>query len=583
MSVAECTGATEWPSSPDASVRVCSACLVHADAAHLAAHALVCSACGHHLRADARSRLAWTVDPGTFVEWDHGLVADDPLGFVDTVRYPDRLAAARARTGTLDAILTGRAAILGVPVALGLFEFGFMGGSMGSVVGERIFRLFARAARMRLSVLVVTASGGARMQEGALSLMQMAKVTLAIERFRRTRLPFVTLLADPTTGGVAASVAMLGDVVLAEPRAQIGFAGPRVIEHTIGMALPADFQSAERLLERGLLDAIVPRATQRTVLHGLLRAVTGGGRPAAGSRRAAPSLDSPTAPGARARTVWEVVKESRRRDRPGTIAFLRLAFDRFVELRGDRLYRDDPAIRGGIAWVDEQPVLVVGHARGETPMEQARCNFGMAFPEGYRKAIRLMHLAERFGLPVVTLVDTPGAYPGPGAEQRGQAGAIASLLACMARLGVPTVSVILGQGGSGGAVALALADRVLMFENATYSVISPEGCASILWHHSDRAPEAAAALKLTAHDLLGLGVADEVLPEPPIDADAPAAFARVLRAAVARHLAEVHVLRGDPLERRVARYRRLGTFREIRPVHLPDAVPRAAAATGDAT
>jgi acetyl-CoA carboxylase carboxyl transferase beta subunit/acetyl-CoA carboxylase carboxyl transferase alpha subunit len=556
------TGA-EWPSTPGSMV-ACNACLAQEDAHRLAAAAMVCAACGNHIRVGARTRLEWTADPGSFVEWDGDLLAEDPLRFVDKVSYPTRLAEARKKTGELDAIVTGRGSILGLDVALGLFEFGFMGGSMGSVVGEKLFRLFAHAEREHLPVLVVTASGGARMQEGTLSLMQMAKVTVAVEHFRRERLPYVTLLADPTTGGVAASLAMQGDIILAEPKAQIGFAGPRVIEHTIGMALPPDFQDAERLLERGLIDAIVPRAEQKALLHALLWALTasrttGRKRARVGRTRRRPAEQSPRATG----TVWEIVKQSRRRGRPGTAVALRLAFDRFIELRGDRAYRDDPAIRAGIAWLDEQPVVVVGQERGETAAEQERCNFGMAFPEGYRKAVRVMELAERFRLPVVTIVDTPGAYPGPGAEQRGQAGAIASALGRMAGLEVPTVSVVLGQGGSGGAMALALADRVLMFENATYSVISPEGCASILWHSSERAPQAAEALKLTAGDLLRFGIVDEILPEPPPGGEVELGFARTLRAAVARHLRELRALGGDPIERRAARYERMGTFREL--------------------
>jgi len=258
--------------------RTCPACLAVHDAAVLRAALLVCPACGHHLRLTARERLALLVDAGSFVEWDAGVGSTDPLGFVDEIPYPARLGLARAKTGERDAVVSGAARLHGRPLAIATFDFGFMGGSMGSAAGERLCRLFGRARGRRLPVVVVTASGGARMQEGTLALVQMAKATVAIERFRRERLPYVAVLADPTTGGVSASVAMLGDVILAEPGAQIGFAGPRVIEQTIRAPLPAGFQRAERLLERGLVDDVVPRAALRDRLAALLAAL-GGGEP----------------------------------------------------------------------------------------------------------------------------------------------------------------------------------------------------------------------------------------------------------------------------------------------------------------
>jgi acetyl-CoA carboxylase carboxyl transferase alpha subunit len=267
-----------------------------------------------------------------------------------------------------------------------------------------------------------------------------------------------------------------------------------------------------------------------------------------------------------AATAWEVVTRSRQATRPSAEWYLRSSFDGFRELHGDRRYRDDPAIRGGIAWVRDQPVVVVAQECGRSAGGGDRHNFGMPFPEGYHKALRLMRLADHYGRPIVTLVDTPGAYPGLGAEERGQAGAIAALLAGMASLEVATVAVIIGQGGSGGALALALADRVVMLENATYSVISPEGCASILWRSSDRAPEAARALGLTASMLRELGVVDEVVPEPAggIGQHRQEAALRVRRV-VRRHLRALLTL--DPDERRSrreARYAALGVWEHER-------------------
>jgi acetyl-CoA carboxylase carboxyl transferase beta subunit len=261
------------PSAHDSELLTCGACLNVSGATHIVAALKVCPECGYHLRLTARERLSCLVDASSFEEWDGDLTSVDSLRFVDELPYATRFQQAQSKSGEVDAIVTGRAAVSGQSAAIGVFEFGFMGGSMGSVVGERVSRLFFRARARRLPVLIVTASGGARMQEGTLSLMQMAKVSVAICAFKRSRLPYLTLLADPTTGGVAASLAMQGDVILAEPGAQIGFAGPRVIEQTIREQLPAGFQRAERLLERGLIDAVVPRAHQRPRIHDLLLAL----------------------------------------------------------------------------------------------------------------------------------------------------------------------------------------------------------------------------------------------------------------------------------------------------------------------
>lgn len=231
----------------------------------------VCLKCGHHLRLTVEQRLAITIDPGTWRELDADLAAGDPLVFADSKPYPERLAAARRTIGRNDAVLTGAGKIEGHPAAVAIMDFNFMGGSMGIAVGEKIARLMDYALAQRLPVIVFCASGGARMQEGALSLMQMAKVSAAIARLRDARLLYISVLCDPTTGGVAASFASLGDLNLAEPGALIGFAGRRVIEQTTNQQLPDNFQTAEFLLEHGMLDAIVPRAKMRYTLASMLK------------------------------------------------------------------------------------------------------------------------------------------------------------------------------------------------------------------------------------------------------------------------------------------------------------------------
>ncbi len=263
-------------------------------------------------------------------------------------------------------------------------------------------------------------------------------------------------------------------------------------------------------------------------------------------------------------TPYQRVQVARHPRRPYTLDFLHGVFSDFVELHGDRLFRDDPAIVGGLARVDGQSVVVIGQQKGRDTKDNLRRNFGMPHPEGYRKALRLMRMAERFGLPVVTLIDTPGAFPGLGAEERGQAEAIARNIEEMAVLRTPVVAVIIGEGGSGGALAIAVGDRVLMLENAIYSVISPEGCAAILWRDASLRERAAESLRLTAPDLMALGVIDEIVPEPPGGAHAdPDAATAALAPVLKRHLAELARVRPEKLVRRRAeKYLRMGKFEE---------------------
>lgn len=267
-------------------------------------------------------------------------------------------------------------------------------------------------------------------------------------------------------------------------------------------------------------------------------------------------------------TPWQQTQLARHPQRPSVIDYIRAFCHDFVELHGDRVFGDDQAILGGLARFAGRSVMVIGHQKGKTLKERVQRNFGMPNPEGYRKALRLMKLAEKFRRSVLTFIDTPGAYPGVGAEERGQAEAIARNLYVMTRLQVPTISVVTGEGGSGGALALGVTDRVLMLEHTIYSVISPEGCAAILWEDAGKAPEAAAALKMTAKDLFELGVVDEIIPEPVGGAhrDPQLAADRVAKA-LATHLAQLEEL---PLEelltRREQKYRRMGTVVETPPV-----------------
>jgi len=500
------------------------------------------------------ARIRMLADPRSFRELDRGLISVDPLQFMDRKPYRARLLEARRQTGLREAVTTGLCRIGGRPVALAVFDFEFLGGTMGSVVGEKVANAFQHATRRRIPLVSVAASGGARMQEGMLSLMQMAKVSAAAARHDRHGLPFISILTDPTFGGVTASFASLGDVIIAEPGAQIGFVGPRVIEQTTGMTLPPDSHRAETLFRHGLVDLIVPRERLRATVSYLVGHLAG--RPAPRPRRAR----APVAPRSDGLAAWEEVQLARHVARPTAVDYITRMTTDFVELHGDRQGGDDPAVVGGLAELDGQTIMIVGQERGGTLEAQADRHRGMAGPGGYRKALRLARLAAKFHLPVVSLVDTPGADPSYEAERGGIALALAENLAALAGLPTPVVAAIIGEGGSGGALAMAVGDRVLMMEHAIYSVISPEGAAAILYRDVAQAQSLSTALKITARDLKRLGIIDEIVPEPPGGAHLDHAAAA---AALAAHVADaLRGLRRVPvpklLERRYEKYRHIG-------------------------
>jgi acyl-CoA carboxylase subunit beta len=516
----------------------------------------VCPDCNWHAPLTAHQRVELLLDPESIEQLDFAVVPEDHLGFTDTKPYVERLRAAQLHTGLADAVMCARGEIGGNLVLVAAMDFWFMGGSLGAGVGEALTRAAEMALRDRTPLLLVTASGGARMQEGALSLMQMAKTSQALGQLDEAGILTIALVTDPTYGGVAASYASLCDVTIAEPGARMGFAGPRVIQQTIGQTLPEGFQTAESLLEHGLIDDIQPRSALRPALAKIL-AVT-----------QQPGNDPAEAPAVVIRDpelladddAWQVVQRARELQRPTTLRYIHNIVDGFFELHGDRVYGDCPAIVGGVGWLCGVPVVVIGHEKGNSTAERVSRNFGMASPMGYRKAARLMRLAAKLRMPLITFIDTPGAYPGVEAEQQGQAIAIAENLRLMSTLPVPVIAVVTGEGGSGGALALGVANRVLMFASAIYSVISPEGCASILWKSATAAPAAAGALGLRARDLLAAGIVDGVIPEPAGGvAREPGAAARLLASALAGTLRDLSRLTpGQLVADRRARFRAFG-------------------------
>ena len=501
---------TRRPEVPEGLLRKCNKCGGAIIAEDVKKDHYICPKCGGYFRVHARRRIEMVTDEGSFEEWDSDLQGGNPLEYKG---YEEKLEKMQEKTGLSEAVITGKAKIDGRETAIGVCDGRFLMASMGEAVGEKIARAVERATEERLPVILFACSGGARMQEGIVSLMQMAKTSAALKHHSDAGLLYISILTDPTTGGVTASFAMLGDVILAEPKALIGFAGPRVIEQTIGQKLPEGFQRAEFLLEHGFLDAIVERPQMKAVLSKILALHENGKGTDFNRKECAQDL---MADGKKEEklTAWQRVELSRRKDRPVGSNYIDALFTDFVEFHGDRYFADDKAIIGGVARFHGMPVTVIAQAKGRNTKENIERNFGMPEPEGYRKALRLMKQAEKFARPVICLVDTPGAFCGLEAEERGQGEAIARNIYEMSGLKVPVVSIIIGEGGSGGALAMATADEVWMLENSIYSILSPEGFASILWKDSSKAKEAAEVMKLTAENLKAQGIVERVFAEP---------------------------------------------------------------------
>ena len=477
----------------------------------------ICYECGGYFRVKTNNRIRMVADPKTFEPWFEDMEVSNPL---DYEGYEDKLAAAREKTGLKEAVTVGRCKVFGEDIVLGICDSRFMMASMGHVVGEKITCAIERATALNLPVFIFCCSGGARMQEGIVSLMQMEKTSAAIRKHGDAGLLYCSILTDPTTGGVTASFAMLGDVIMAEPGALVGFAGPRVIKQTIGQELPEGFQTSEFLVEHGIIDGIVKRENLKKTIYFLVKTHQCNGKKTYADYRPNEEFHFELSETLKEqswfstpRSAWEKVKAVRQVERPSASDYISHIFDFFVESHGDRTFRDDKAMIGGLAFLDGQPVTIIADEKGKDFKECQERNFGMPMPEGYRKALRLMKQAEKFNRPVISFVNTSGAFCGIEAEERGQGEAIARNLMEMSSLKVPVLCLMIGEGGSGGALATAVGNEVWMMENATYSILSPEGFASILWKDANRAKEASEVMNITAQDLKRLGVIEEIIPE----------------------------------------------------------------------
>lgn len=512
----------------------------------------VCPFCRFHYSLTARERIELLADKGSFKESHKYLSSIAPISFSRRGRYRNLLTQDQNRTGLTEAVVTGRCQIDGNDVMLVVLDFGFMGGSMGSVVGEKIATALENAARRGLPVIALVSGGGARTQEGVLSLMQMAKTVTAANRLREEQAPFIVVLANPSTGQAYASFANLADIILAEPGSLIGLAPLRALKEASDRPLPLDAHTAEAHLSHGLLDNVVDREALQSRLSTLLRILTAQKSDDGEFKEMLKTEIEPL----QEADVWESVTIARHAERPLAMAYIRSMLDPFIELRGDRLSSDDRSVVGGVGFLFGEPVVIIGQQR-RPPLEGERYHI---YPDGLRKAQRLITLAARFKLPLVTLIDTQGAHPGLEAEEQGIGNAIATTLSLMMEAPVPIVSVIIGEGGSEGALALGLSDRILLQQYSIYSPIS-------LNHHLggpfpdhmlDR--EAAQALMLTAQDCLELGVGDLIIPEPEGGSHTnPREAAATMQLAVAQKIGELAKLSpGKLLKRRYQKFRRMG-------------------------
>lgn len=492
-------------------------------------------------RSSARALVERTLDAGTFVSWD-----EPPVDVRPDPGYAAELARAAERSGCDESVITGEGRLRGRRVAIVASEFAFLAGSVGVAAAERLVRAVERATAERLPLLASPASGGTRMQEGTLAFLAMAKISAAVAAHKAAGLPYLVYLRHPTTGGVLASWGSQGHVTVAEPGALIGFLGPRVYRALYGREFPEGVQTAENLYRHGLVDAVLAPEHLAAITDRALTVLLARPRPPAqgtGAVREEPPRV----------TAWDSILRSRRPDRPGVRQLLRYAARDVVPLNGTGEGEADPGLLLALARFGDAPCVLLGQDRDRQSPEHP------LGPAALREARRGMHLARELRLPLVTVIDTPGAALSREAEEQGMAGQIARCLAELVTLEAPTLSVLLGQGSGGGALALAPADRVVCARHAWLSPLPPEGASAIVHRTTARAPQLAAAQGVCSAELSANGIVDRVVAEHDDAADEPEAFCRRMGGVLARELAVL--FHRDPAERlaaRHARYRRLG-------------------------
>jgi acetyl-CoA carboxylase carboxyl transferase subunit beta len=491
-------------------------------------------------RPNSAELIAAVLDEGSWVSWDEA-----PLQVAEEgSEYAAALAAASERAGTDESIVTGEGRIGGHRVAAIVGEFGFLAGSIGRAAAERIVRAFERATEERIPLFAAPTSGGTRMQEGTPAFVTMVKITAAVGAFKAARLPYITYLRHPTTGGVFASWGSLGHVTVGEPGATIGFLGARVYESLYGQPFPDGVQTAENLWHHGLLDAVLAVDELREIATRFLSLVL--------APREQPPVEDVPLEQLPDIPAWESITRSRHPDRPGVRAILRYGADDVIPLFGTGAGEWDRSLLLALARFEGVPCVVLGQDRQSEAAEKPLS------PSGLRVARRGMRLAQELGIPLVSLIDTAGAALSKQAEEGGMAGEIARSLAELVALPEPTVCVLLGQGTGGGAIALMPADRVICAQHSWLSPLPPEGASAILYRTPDRAAEIAQQQRVRSLDLLSAGIVDRIVAERPDAAQEPVEFSRRMAQAIAHELTEL--TRMAPQARMAARhdrYRRL--------------------------
>jgi acyl-CoA carboxylase subunit beta len=486
-------------------------------------------------RISARELRDTVLDPGSFGSWDAA-----PVPVATSPEYAAELAAAQAATGLDESVLTGEGTVFGRRVAVVACEFDFLAGSIGVAAAERITSAIERATALGLPLLASPSSGGTRMQEGTVAFLQMVKIAAAVTLHKKAHLPYLVYLRHPTTGGVFASWGSLGHVTVAEPGALVGFLGPRVYEQLYGEPFPAGVQTAENLQHHGVIDGVVPLAGLRRTLDWALKVVADGPDEPPDPLPAEPIPDVP---------AWVSIEASRRTDRPGVGHLLRHGASERLLLSGTGEGEAATTLLA-LARFGGQPVVVLG---------QQRRVGGLVGPGALREARRGMALAAGLKLPLVLVIDTAGPALSEEAEEGGLAGEIARCLSDLVTLDTPTVSVLLGQGSGGPALAMVPADRVLAAQHGWLAPLPPEGASAIVFRDTAHAPELAAAQGVRSADLLRNGIVDVIVPEHPDAADEPIEFSRRVARAIAAEVGALSAVADpDRLAQRLARYRRLG-------------------------
>lgn len=500
------------------------------------------------MATSAQDLIAAILDRGTFTSWDDPVVQAHP-----DPEYAAALGRARASSGHDEAVVTGEGRIRGRRVALIACDFAFLGGSIGIAAAERIVRTVERATALRLPLLATPTSGGTRMQEGTVAFLQMVKISAAITLHKRSGLPYLVYLRDPTMGGVFASWGSLGHITVAEPGARIGFLGPRVYEALHGEPFPEGVQTAENLFAHGIIDGVLPVRFVRLLAHRVLSVMSG----EATADPLAPMLGAGLRGSLTEGSAWGSVLASRNPDRPGVRTFLRYSSTDYAPLSGTGEGESDHSLLLALARVQGYPCVVVGQDSRRPAAGGRRELLG---PAALRAARRGMRLAAELKLPLILVIDTWGAALSAEAEQRGLAGQIARSLADLVTLEVPTISVLLGQGTGGGALAMLPADRVLCAEHAWLAPLPPEGASAVVFRDVEHAAEMADRQHIRAADLLRAGIADRIIPEYGDAADEPIAFSRRVGSAVSEALAELTLIPDSiRMSRRLDHYRFLGS------------------------